>query len=243
MRWAFSLLVFLAGCATVPEPPAHVAHAWAAFDRDGITGSGASGLADHHAGRALTIDDPARIASISKLVVALGTMRMVEQGELDLDRDVSDYLGWRLRNPAFPETPITLRMLLSHTSSLTDSVDYAIPLGGTVRETLAQPGAFDTAHPPGTYFRYANLNFPVIASVMERAGGERFDRLMHALVLAPLGLHACFNWTTCTDPRLARAVGRERRRRHDSLEPRLRRQRHLHGHRDRHRRRRRVDGG
>ena len=36
-------------------------------------------------------------------------MRLVEQGRLDLDRDVSDYLGWRLRNPAFPDRPITLQ--------------------------------------------------------------------------------------------------------------------------------------
>ena len=155
----------------MPEPPARVAYAWATFDREGITAAGASGLADRRAGRPLTIDDPARIASISKLVVALGAMRMVEQGRLDLDRDVSDYLGWRLRNPAFPDRPITLRMLLSHTSSLTDEVDYAIPLGRTVRETVAQPGAFDAGHPPGAFFRYANLNFPVVASVMERAGG------------------------------------------------------------------------
>ena len=208
MRWCPAVLamLLLAGCATLPEPAPGVAYAWATFDRKGITRSGASGLADRAHARPLTIDDPVRIASISKLVVALGVMRMVEQGRLDLDRDVSDYLGWRLRNPAFPERPITLKMLLSHTSSLTDQVDYAIPLGSTVRETLAQPGAFDSAHPPGSYFRYANLNFPVIASAMERAGGERFDRLMHALVLEPLGLDACFNWTTCSDSAVARAV-------------------------------------
>lgn len=206
MRRVLPLLAFLAGCATVPEPPAHVAYAWATFDREGIIGSGASGLADRVRARQLTIDDPARIASISKLVVALGAMRMVEQGRLDLDRDVSDYLGWRLRNPAFPDDAITLRMLLSHTSSLTDEIDYAIPLGGTVREALAQPPAFDVAHPPGGYFRYANLNFPVIASAMERAGGERFDRLMARLVLAPIGLDACFNWTTCGDAAVARAA-------------------------------------
>jgi len=187
-------------------PPPPVAYAWATFDREGIAAAGASGLADRARGRALTIDDPVRIASISKLVVALGALRMVEQGRLELDRDVSDYLGWRLRNPAFPDRPVTLRMLLSHTSSLADRVDYAVPLGRTVEETLAQPGAYDSAHAPGAFFRYANLNFPVIASAMERASGERFDRLMHRLVLAPLGLDACFNWTTCSEAAVARAV-------------------------------------
>ncbi|HEX8444484.1 MAG TPA: serine hydrolase [Allosphingosinicella sp.] len=56
------------------------------------------------------------------------------------------------------------------------------------------------------YFRYANLNFPVVASVMERATGERFDRLMQRLVIAPLGLDACFNWPTCGEAAVARAV-------------------------------------
>lgn len=196
----------LAGCTTIPERPAGIAEAWATFDHSGITASNAAGLADRAADRPLTIDDPVRIASISKLVVALGVMRLVEAGTLDLDRDVSDWLGWRLRNPAFPDAPITLRLLLSHRSSLTDAADYAIPLGGSLRATIADSRAFDAAHAPGSHFRYANLNFPVIASVMERAAGERFDRLMARLVLSPLALDACFNWTTCSDAATARAV-------------------------------------
>src|SRR4051794_22772706 len=113
----FSLfcLDLLAGCATVPAAEPRPAYAWVTFDRTGVTGSGASGLADRARGRRLTVDDPVRIASVSKLVVALGVMRLAEERRLDLDRDVSDYLGWRLRNPAFPDRPITLRLLLSHT--------------------------------------------------------------------------------------------------------------------------------
>lgn len=197
----------LSACATVPNEPApNVAYAWATFGRSGVTASGASGLADPGRGRAMTIDDPVRIASISKLVMALGVMRLVEEGRIDLDRDVSDYLGWQLRNPAFPDRPITLRLLLSHRSSLTDNVDYAVPLGTEVRAVAGAAEAFDAAHPPGTYFRYSNLNFPVIASALERVTGERFDRLMARLVLQPLGLDACFNWTTCSDAAMARAV-------------------------------------
>ena len=75
-----------------------------------------------------------------------------------------------------------------------------------MRETLSDPAAFDAAHPPGGYFAYSNLNFPVIASVMEAATGERFDRLMERLVLDPLRLDACFNWTTCGDGAIHRAV-------------------------------------
>jgi CubicO group peptidase (beta-lactamase class C family) len=64
-------------------------------------------------------------------------MRLVEQGRLDLDRDISSWLGWPLRNPAFPDQPITLRLLLSHRSSLADGIDYAIPLGSTIQTALA----------------------------------------------------------------------------------------------------------
>jgi CubicO group peptidase (beta-lactamase class C family) len=207
-RLLVALALMVTGCATLPRnpPPAAGNYAWATFDAHGIVRSGASGLADRASGRALTIDDPVRIASITKLHVALGVMRLVEQGKLDLDRDVSDYLGWRLRNPAFPDAPITLRLLLSHRSSLTDGIDYALPVDTTIERAVADPKAWEASHAPGTYFHYTNLNFPVIATVMERATGERFDRLMQRLVLTPLGLDACFNWTTCSDATVARAV-------------------------------------
>ena len=200
--------LLLSACATVPPPagPVPASTAWAVFDATQIRASGAAGLADRAAGRRMTIADPARIASISKLVVALGVMRLVEQGKLDLDRDVSDWLGWKLRNPAFPDRPITLRLLLSHRSSLRDGIDYALPLGTELQSALAAPEAFDLDHAPGSWFRYTNLNFPVVASVMEAATGERFDRLIDRLVLNPLQLDACFNWMTCSDSAIARAT-------------------------------------
>jgi len=201
-------LAALAGCATVPAaaPPGAANYAWASFDATGVRVSGASGLADRGSSRPLTIDDPVRIASITKLHVALGVMRLVEQGRLDLDRDVSDWLGWTLRNPAFPDRPITLRLILSHRSSLRDGVDYALPLDTTLQKTLAAREAWDLEHPPGSFFRYSNLGFPVVAAVMEAATGERFDGLMDRLVLKPLALDACFNWTTCSDAAIGRAV-------------------------------------
>ncbi|MFL6859086.1 MAG: serine hydrolase domain-containing protein [Allosphingosinicella sp.] len=204
-----ALLPLVAACATVPAspPPAAGNYAWATFDARGILRSGASGLADRATGRPLTIRDPARIASITKLHVALGVMRLVEAGKLDLDRDVSDYLGWKLRNPAFPDRPITLRLLLSHRSSIRDGIDYwLIPATGRIEETLRDPKAWDAEHPPGTFFRYSNLGFPVVATIMEAAAGERFDALMQRLVFTPLTLDACLNWTTCKDETVARAV-------------------------------------
>ena len=76
-----------------------------------------------------------RVASISKLVVAIGVMRLVEQEKVDLDADASRYLGWTLRNPNHPTQIITLRQLLSHTSSIRDAGKYFIAAGkGELRD-------------------------------------------------------------------------------------------------------------
>jgi CubicO group peptidase (beta-lactamase class C family) len=199
--------LLLALAAALPQPPAEpVALVRVTFDRDRITSARAHGSADLSTGRAVTIDDPVRIASISKLVLALGVLRLVEEGRLDLDSDVSRWLGYAVRNPAFPERPISLRLLLSHRSGLTDNVRYALPFDADIKDTLADPKAWDSEHAPGSFFRYTNLNFPLIASVMERATGERFDRLMQRLILAPLKLDACYNWATCTPAAAGKAV-------------------------------------
>ena len=172
---------------------AEVAYVQVTFDRQGILSSTTRGHADLAAHRAVTVDDPVRIASVSKLVVAIAVMRLVEQGRLKLDADVSSTLGYPLRNPHHPTVPITLRLLLSHRSSITDDAGYVIPYDAELRDTLSEPAAWDAAHAPGDYFRYANLNLPIVAAVMEQATGERFDRLMRRLVLEPLRLDACFN--------------------------------------------------
>lgn len=159
------------------------------------------------AGRAVTADDPARIASISKLVVGLAVMRLVDQGKIDLDRDVSDYLGWRLRHPAFRDAKITMRLLLSHQSSITDGADYILPLDGDLASVAAKPEAWNMARAPGSWFSYANFNFPIVAATMEGATGKRFDVLMDQLVLKPLRLDACYNWqTSCSKHRRAQAI-------------------------------------
>lgn len=133
-----------------------------------------------------------RIASISKLVTALGVMRLVEDGVLDLDRDVGDYLGYRFRNPHFSAVPVTLRMLLSHTSSLRDDEGYFWPEGknGVGVELIR---AWSPQAAPGTYFHYANLPWGIAGTVMEKATGERFDRLMKRLVLDPMGLRGGYH--------------------------------------------------
>jgi CubicO group peptidase (beta-lactamase class C family) len=141
-----------------------------------------------------------RIASISKLVTTLGVLRLVEAGKLSLDRDVGDYLGYAVRNPHFPEAPITLRMLLSHTSSLRDEAGYSWPAGRDIREVFTPGGElhgkgamWSPEAAPGKFFHYANLPWGVVGTIMEKVTGERFDRLMLRLVLEPLGMQGGFS--------------------------------------------------
>lgn len=165
-----------------------------------------------------------RIASISKLVSTLGVMKLVEQGVLDLDADLGGYLGYPLRHPRFPDRPLTLRMLLTHTSSLCD--DAGLRWGPEIglREVLLPGGrcfaggAIWAPQEPGTWFAYANVSWGVLATVLEAATGERFDRLLRRLVFEPLGLKAGFSLADVAPARVDDVATLYRRRERDGAE-------------------------
>lgn len=172
--------------------------------------------------RFIDLDDPRRslpvtaktrfrVASISKVVTTLAIMQLVERRLLDLDADVSDGLGWSLRNPHWPQTPITTRMLLTHTSSLRDGEVYTFPPTTSLSEVFqpysryyeggahfATP-ARDTEQAPGHFFTYCNLGFGVLGTLVERLSDERFDLYVDQHVLAPLGIDASFNVRNLSD--------------------------------------------
>ena len=166
-----------------------------------------------------------RIASVSKLVTALGAMKLVEQGRLALDADVGAYLGYRLRNPHFPDRPITLRMLLTHTSSLRDTGGFKFDPMVDLKDVLLPGGRhhgtgamWSASHAPGRYFEYVNFNSGIVATIMERAGGERFDRLMRRLVFDPMGLKAGFYLADFAPARVDDVATLYRRREKDGEE-------------------------
>ncbi|WIW95625.1 serine hydrolase domain-containing protein [Altererythrobacter rubellus] len=201
-------LVALATCASAQEalPPAP-ATVVVAFDRDSIRPLIVEGEVDRETGRAVEANDPVRIASISKLIMALATLRLVDEGKVDLNADVSDYLGWHLRSPNFPDAKVTLAQLLSHRSGLRDNAGYVIPLGESLQAKLSDPKAWYADAPPGEApFEYANLGSPVVATVLEAATGERFDHIMERTIFAPLEVEACLNWIGCSEEQIARAV-------------------------------------
>jgi CubicO group peptidase (beta-lactamase class C family) len=132
-------------------------------------------------------DDLFRIASISKTFTATAIMQLYEQGKFDLDDDISDALGYAVRNPRFPNEKITYRMLLSHTSSLSDAEGYFNfdILNPELNSNYANV-FWDFA--PGEEYRYCNLNFNLLGALVELHSGERFDNYIRQNLLLPLGM-------------------------------------------------------
>jgi CubicO group peptidase (beta-lactamase class C family) len=139
------------------------------------------------------------VASVSKLVTALGALHLVERGLLDLDADVNRYLRhWRIPG----DEAVTLRQLLGHTSGLTapDQADY--PPGTSTpslvdllagRPPVTSPPIVP-AIPPGTEFRAANSNYAVVQQLIAEVTGRRFADVMRDDVFGPLGMtHSSFD--------------------------------------------------
>lgn len=157
----------------------------------------------HPGGARATADTKYRIASISKLITAVGVWQLIEQGLVDPDADASGYVGFVLRNPHHPETPITVRMLMSHTSSIRDGGvpgSYNIPYGHSISEFFTEGSACHMPNcwarveeAPGVFFAYSNMNYCLLGSVIENASGERFDQYMIRHIFSPMGLTCSYN--------------------------------------------------
>lgn len=126
----------------------------------------------------MTADHKIRAASISKVAVGMAAMLLREQGYIDLDQDISTYWGVRIQNPKYPNIPITIRSLLTHTSSIR-VLDSASRLYGSVKAQLASPSAF-TSRMPGAIssWSYNNYGYAVLGMTLELASGQYLDTVM-----------------------------------------------------------------
>jgi CubicO group peptidase (beta-lactamase class C family) len=139
-------------------------------------------------------DGVMRIASVSKMVTAAQVVQIVRRRQLALDKDVSPYLGFELRNPTFPAQPITLRQLLNHTSSIEDGQQYWLPWPQRLDANSAGTHRFDSAHAPGTYFRYSNFNYVLLGQIVESVSNKTFGTsLLHDQFRRPR-IDAGYNW-------------------------------------------------
>jgi CubicO group peptidase (beta-lactamase class C family) len=161
------------------------------------------GSKDLESGIPLSDSDIFRIASISKTFAATAVMQLCEKGRLSLEDDVSRLIGFTVRNPAYPDRPITLRMLLSHRSSINDSQGYftldAIDPSGNADWKKAY-----SAYEPGSAYRYCNLNYNMVGAIVERASGERYDLYVKRHILEPLRLYGGYRVDDLDSSRFAR---------------------------------------
>jgi CubicO group peptidase (beta-lactamase class C family) len=136
----------------------------------------------------LTDDCLFRIASISKSFTATSLMQLVEAKKISLNDDVSKLVGFTIRNPKFPGKVITLKMILSHTSSLNDSQGY-FSLDFINPDKNVNWAKCYNDYEPGTGYQYCNLNFNMAGTILERVSGERFDQYVKHHILDPLSLY------------------------------------------------------
>lgn len=135
-----------------------------------------------------------RPGSTSKLFTWTAVMQLVQAGKLDLDRDVNDYLDFKIP-PAFGK-PITLRNLMTHTAGFEESAKFLIvfspdrvaPLDQVLKRWIPK-----RIYAPGTMPAYSNYGCTLAGFIVQRVSGEPFDAYIQQHIFAPLGMkHATF---------------------------------------------------
>ena len=151
-----------------------------------------------------------RVASVSKMVTAIGVLQLVEQGKLELDRDAGDYFPFSIRNPYYPGTPITLRQIMTHTATLKDDYHYERAVNGKAeRLRIVFEGNYTKNNffrkEPGTYVDYSNFGGGLLGVFIEQLSGLTIDEYMARGVFKPLGITGGYH-TPCLpyDAKIAR---------------------------------------
>ncbi len=147
-----------------------------------------------------------RIASVSKIIVALGIMKLYEQGKIKITEDISTYLGYKVRNPYYKDIPITLEMLMTQTSSISDGNDEVKGYDGVngssayvkLEDLLVNTNSeyyldrtFNNVL-PGSTWEYSNFGCGILACIIEKVSGVYFSDYIRQEILLPLGLDSSF---------------------------------------------------
>lgn len=159
-------------------------------------------IGDLKNGQKFNPDTKARIASISKLSTAICLLHFAQMGKIDLDSDCSPYLGFKLRHPNFPQSPISARMILSHTSGIRDGENYKGVIGETLESFFVPDGEnyennihWAQIPTPLGGFCYSNLGMGLIAQMVENLSNMRFDLAAKAIIFDKLKIDCGFNWS------------------------------------------------
>ena len=139
----------------------------------------------------LTPEHVFHFASVSKPFVATAIMQLVEQGMLDLDAPVTQYLPYfRLADERFRD--ITIRQMLNHTSGMPDVRDYEWDTPqtdeGAAERYVRQMVSEELLWAPGDGWRYSNMAFDALGDVIAKVSGTSFEEFVRANILEPLGM-------------------------------------------------------
>lgn len=140
----------------------------------------------------MTTDHKIRIASISKVAVGITAQLLREDGIIDLDADISDYWGVSVKNPKYPNMPITIRGMLTHTSSIVNAGDSTSRAYSSVKSKL-QGSGFSGAVPGDIgYWAYNNYAFGVLGMTLELAADRVVDDILSEKLYVPMDIDAAF---------------------------------------------------
>ncbi|MEM9989509.1 MAG: serine hydrolase domain-containing protein [Pseudomonadota bacterium] len=185
----------------------------AVFNDKGILWSRGYGLSDIENNIPMQPNRHQILGSITKTVTTTAVLKLVEKGALDLDADISDYLPFIVRHPKYPEAIITLRQLITHTSSLLDGpnpgpyntsyrtgeppkdyVHFAQQFYGVGEQRYEEDSGFFADWEPGEKYKYANVTWALVAKAIETASGQPFTDYTTKEIFTPLGM-ANTAWT------------------------------------------------
>jgi serine beta-lactamase-like protein LACTB len=150
-----------------------------------------------------------RVGSVSKLFTDIAVMRLVEQGQLDLDAPVTKYLpDFKPANPF--NKPITLRQLMTHRSGLVRESpvgNYFDPTSPSLAATVASLNRTKLVYPPESRIKYSNAAIATVGYVLEKTQKRPFVQYLRDTLLEPQGMtHSAFEPTEAVKEELAAAL-------------------------------------
>jgi CubicO group peptidase (beta-lactamase class C family) len=164
-----------------------------------------------------------QVSSLSKWISAVGIMKLVEDGKIDLDAPISKYLiRWQLPPGEFNNDEVTVRRLLSHTGGLTDGLGYSGFEKGKPVQTLEQSltkaadadeglsGEVRVGIRPGSKFMYSGGGYTLLQLLVEEVSGQSFASYMKKAILAPLHMtKSSYSWQDSSDYELVAFYNRD----------------------------------
>ena len=188
----------------------------AIFSKDSVLYKKGYGFSDLKKKKRFTTNTIMNIASISKTFIGTSIMYLVENNQINLDDDINTLLPFHIHNPHSPESIITLRTLMSHTSGIIDNQeiylssyhygkDSPIKLGYFLKNYLSKNGDFFSkdnfnSKTIGKEFTYSNIGAGLAAYIVEIVSGKPFNIFTKEIIFDPLGMSNTFWFLSEMDP-------------------------------------------